>query len=740
MANSTEMYLDGHSTWKEKQEQLAKERERKREKFILKSNKFVSDKLFKTQRDGSFSEGTDDVSVTEITEEIENIYLNYFKDEADEEKRKDRTLEIDFYMSDYGIFENVCNYLKDEPINYMLEGIDGNGIKNRMYNLFNQIRESNGAETLTLDAFFANRMAKIIEQIMLHYCGKKFHTLYERFCFDKEISKISEEEIFDMPDEKLEALSNWFNSKENSNLTQNKQVSDFVAYLKLRTIQNRLYEEKDKDMIQLCKQYPELVRDYTKENDKDTLLYIRLENYALPVGLHIPKETFKSELKNQEIRKPTQREFQRTLQSFPIKLKPSELTKFNEFLENYYRQNEQGKFFDDEQVEPSIEEHEIKKTTVEGEKQKSNLTEIKESEEKDQQNQQEQQNQKEQLELQESQETQIDERKEVRKGKQQYKSDEETLLMVNEILDKNNIIDQIPSEYIEKLYARSKCNKTKLEKVFIDIKKFIEEKGFSGDESELKATKMFCYTKILDRGFWNTSASKRQEVYEKQFKEVEAYSDEFFRLMAAGVSLEDIKNQMNDISGYKKLISGARTLKEKKTTKEVIVEDISEEKLYEESGQEQSHQIEGKVDELEFNNETAEVNSEKTELDIEIELLNEEYDRLEERKMVLEQRKQKLNDELEEIINDTESLEERRIKIINFFSNENMEFVRKVVSEQKIEEARNKLKMVEEQIEQRNNKKEENEDESANIDKELEEIEEKKNKIKEQMDHMIDDL
>ena len=60
--------------------------------------------------------------------------------------------------------------------------------------------------------------------------------------------------------------------------------------------------------------------------------------------------------------------------------------------------------------------------------------------------------------------------------------------------------------------------------------------------------------------------------------------------------------------------------------------------------------------------------------------------------------------------------------------------------EQKDEEARNKLKMVEEQIEQRNNKKEENEDESANIDKELEEIEEKKNKIKEQMDHMIDDL
>ena len=696
MANKAESFYIGTIERRDRERQKQREKQRNLKTEMLKKSDYVSDELFKTVRDGGGAVQSDDIPFETIVEEIVKIYKNGFIGEADEQQRKDRTIEIFSYMSEYGIIDNSLDYVDDKRICGIVREATGKEIKVKVLQMYDQIQESNGAETLALDAFYANKMTKIITQIMKRYRNGSHDVLFSRLYSDFKDSMMNENELFNLSDKQLQELESWFNNSANSKLAVKTNFKDFMAYVKLRTIQNEIYKEKYKDIISLCQDYSEQVKDYSTEADKENrrrLLYINLENYGLPVGLHIPEKIMDSALPNVEIAKPTPRESLRRMQTLPIAFKENEIGKFKQLLEEFY-----------------IEEE--KKLGLEFEE------EVKEEEK-----------QPEQLE-----ESKPGRRK---KYKDQYKTDIETLEMVCNGLAEANLVEVMPEEYKEKIMSRSKFNNTKLEKVYIDIENVVKQKDVKEEDVELEAIKLFCYTKIMERGFWNTKAESRNSAFERAFDEMQQYGDEFFKLINEGENLQDVANRINELSGNKKKIKGARTIKTQNREEQTeTIEEPVEEKIKEEPKAEEVKVPIGKK----FDEPVIKEDGEENELDKEIRLNREEHNRLKERTQVLQATKQKLEKELAEIINSMEPLTKRKAKIQRVLSSQNMEFFKELNMEHKIQEATSKLEQIEKQIAEIRKRKQEKTEEIKNTDKEIEEVETKKKKIQNNIQHMMDEL
>lgn len=696
MSNRVETFYLGTIERRDKERAKQREKQRNIKTEKLRKSDYVSDEFFKTVRDGSGTIQSDDVPLETIVEEIVKIYKDGFMGETTEQQRKDRTLEIFSYMSEYGIIDNSLDYLEDKRLGGIVTKATGKDIKTRIIKMYDIIPKSKGAETLTLDAFYSNQITKIIDQILKRYRNGSHDVLFSRLYSDFKDKMMNENELFNLSDKQLQELENWFNNSENSKLAAKTNFKDFMSYVKLRTIKNEIYKEKYVDIITLCKEYPGQVKDYSTEEDKEKgrkLVYINLENYGLPIGLHIPEKIIEATLPNMEISKPTPRESIRRIQTLPIAFKENEIGKFKHLLEEFYIEEEKklGLEFKDE--------------VKEEEKQSEQLKENKQGRRK--------------------------------KYKEQYKTDVETLEMVCSSLSKANLVEVMPEEYKEKIMSRSKFNNTKLEKVYIDIENIVKQKGVKEDDVELETIKLFFYTKVMGRGFWNTNAEKRDMSFEKAFDEMQQHGEVFFKLINEGENLQDVVNKINELTGRKKTIVGARTIKTKpevEEEKQEIVEDKPEERKQEEAPNIEDVKVPiGKKFE-------EPIIEEETKLDEEIRLNREEYNRLKEREQVLKASKQKLEKELNEIINGMEPLQIRRARIKSVLASEHMGFFGELHMEAKIQEAAAKLEDVENQLREYKKKREETKGKISNTDKEINEVEEKKKEIHKTIDNMFKDL
>jgi len=704
-------------------------------------NEYIDNSFFRTRRVGAKKIQSEDVDPSVLINEITKLLSGLLKDDMTLEDRHKRLLKISEYLTKYGILDNVARTIEKGPIGKIINKIGGENVQDRLKGIASKVDANNEKEVVAIDSFFVNRMAKVVKQIMHHYYKDSIGNMEKAtldLVMDENIN-IGFEDFFNLTKDQEKNAYDWYKKwcQKNGVSIKSNNYENFKKYIQLRTYKNKLYDAKDSDLCLLCEKFSDSVRDYSREGENQKLLYITLEEYGLPIGLHVPNDKFKYRFSKFDIERASETERDERFATFPIKLEPNEQSKFRGWVKDLKKK-----------LKVKRARGTVRSEEIENEERKSaDLNETRKIKEQTIEQVETVESTNEQVNYQEKEHgnNQPEERSEFvgrkRIGRQpKFKSNEEIVGEVCDTLKESKVLENIPEEYVKKLLETSEKQQTKMEKILNYIKDFLGKRGIAGEELETEAAKMFCYLKLTERGFWSNLSNEnaREESYGKSYEEIGKFGDEFFESINNGKNPDEIREWIDAVAKRKRTIKGAKTI----STKEKVNEELNSEKVIiepeiAEPETAEPELVEPKISIDDSEIETNEVENSETEfesLEDKLEQLREQYQELAEQEKIEREKKAKLEAELNQIINDKETLKVKKSKVKALLTAENVEFFKSIGFEEKVEEALRRLQEIEKELEENAKKEKKTKGEIDESEENIQKLAEEMNEIKDEVE------
>lgn len=475
----------------------------KKERENCRKNEYLDEKFFLNQ-------SNTEKSPIDIANEILEM-LTYSKN--DPNNIMARIDMIDEYMTDHGIWDNYLKYGVNKNVKKILESdiLKDKSLEKRVQQivLFDTDIEE---ERLVIETFFVNRMSKIINAISNHYFDDKkdFGVLFNKLLKNHNFS--------DLPNIS-EKDENFIKQLASKNSLNTEDINGFLAYTQLRFIQDEFYNIKHNNLDILCTKYKDhIMYDVDSNNPGTLLLSIKLDGYAFPIKFHVKSDKFC--INNYDLKKDP--EALKGLQAFPIKLNEEEKGAFDKIMSRKTRKYSKA-------IAPEVANE-------------SNT------------------------ESRNSEEVHNPSKSKSTSKKAIYRENEEVIEEIIKNLIESGTLENINDEYRAKLSSISEKQTVKFDRILSSVKQFLISKDIDPEKIDVESAKMFCFMKILDRGFWNVKPELALNNYEKVYNELQIGGNEFFNGIDVEEDIEELKKYMKKIVPHKR-ITGAKTLDESEKDK-----------------------------------------------------------------------------------------------------------------------------------------------------------------------------
>ena len=649
-------------------------RERQQKAIFARNNEFIGREFFQNNK-----------SLNQVLDEIVEI-VNI---------KKNRPLVLSQTINQYMIYNKIWDNYNEYGIGNEVRKIFNNKamqkktIQQRSKDIISLIEsEKDEKEILTVETFFINRMAKIVDAIMRNCLTQdelnKYKKLFNEMLRNNQLTNFPNLNKVD-----LRKIKEFFNGN-------SKEISRFKSYVKSRYCTQKLYDMKNKNIVKLCKKYSENVK-YTKDKKYDNMyvVSIQLEDYALPIKFHQKVDSFN----------PSDFEIDQDdniiggFQAFPIKLNNEEMRIYRRIMARYEKNNSQQITGITSNTPVNIVENNDN-IVIKGVSKIENI-----------------------------------------KGKRTSKLREngEVVDEIINILKNSEVLSEIPDEYNAKLLSVSKEQKCKMDKIFINIKKYLEEINVDKEKINVEAAKHFFFMKVLDRGFWQYNYEKGLKNYKKITKELSLSGEEFFDRINEGCPVEDLKLHMKKVCPHKHSIEKVSTVDNNLVLngekKEVIIESTNAIKT--ETQNENVKGQQNKGNDVPKKTESLHENLDIT-LSKAISRLRSEYAELDKAKAKLLEKINDLKRKISELGDKTKSIEEKLKQVNEILKIEqDTEFLQEI-GEYNI--LLNKKKVLEKRLKELEGKRKITTQEISENKEKIGEIEKKQASIKKQVTERFEDL